>query len=125
MWPKFCNSSISMREVILTSTFSGFDQNFFEGCVWFKFNNLGLALGMTLKFYTSLKKGFKLKVRKFSALIPTFVEVKGKDLVGGFLFPRPLPQPFLNNVKNISGQPTVAYLSTRYFAKSKLRIGIF
>ena len=114
-----------MREVILTSTFSGFDQNFFEGCIWFKFNNLGLALGMTLKFYTSLKKGFKLKVRKFSALIPTFVEVKGKDLVGGFLFPRPLPQPFLNNVKNISGQPTVAYLSTRYFAKSKLLIGIF
>ena len=80
-----------MREVILTSTFSGFDQNFFEGCVWFKFNNLGLALGMTLKFYTSLAKGLKLRVRKFSALIPTFVEVKEKNLVGGFLSPPPPP----------------------------------
>ena len=29
------------------------------------FNNLGLALGITLKFYTSVAKGLKLKVRKF------------------------------------------------------------
>ena len=38
---------------------------FFDGLSWFKFNNLGLTLGMTLKFYTSLAKGLKLKVRKF------------------------------------------------------------
>ena len=33
MWPKFGNSSISMREVIITSTLYGFDQKnlFFEG----------------------------------------------------------------------------------------------
>ena len=37
---------------------------------------------MTLKFYTSLTKGLKLKVRKFWWLIPTFVEVTGEKLVG-------------------------------------------
>ena len=30
---------------------------FFEGCSWFKFNNLGLALGMALKFYTKVARG--------------------------------------------------------------------
>ena len=30
---------------------------------------------MALKFYTSVAKGLKLKVRKFSVLIRTFVEV--------------------------------------------------
>ena len=48
-----------------------------------KFNNVGLALGMTLKFYTSVAKGSKLKVRKFCGLSPTFVEVTGEKLVGG------------------------------------------
>ena len=46
----------------------------------FKFNNLGLALGINLKFYTSLPKGLKLKVRKFLGLILTFVEVTGEKL---------------------------------------------
>ena len=32
---------------------------------WFKFNNLDFALGITLKFYTSVAKGSKRKVRKF------------------------------------------------------------
>ena len=40
-WPKFGCSSISMREVIITSK-----STFFEGWSWFKFINLGLALGM-------------------------------------------------------------------------------
>ena len=35
---------------------------FFEGWSWFKLNNLGLALGTNLKFYTSFSKGLKLKV---------------------------------------------------------------
>ena len=39
------------------------------------FNNLGLALDTNLKFYTSVEKGLKLKVRNFWGLIPTFVEV--------------------------------------------------
>ena len=55
---------------------------FFKGWFWFKFNNLGLALGTDLKFYKSLAKGLKLKFRKFWGLIPTFVEVTGEKLVG-------------------------------------------
>ena len=67
MWPKFGHSSISMREVIVTSIIKRFDQKnqFFEGCCWLEFSNLGLALVMALKFYTSMTKGLKLKVRKF------------------------------------------------------------
>ena len=56
----------------------------FEGWSWFKFNNLGLALGTNLTFYTSVAKGFKLKVRKFWCLISTFVEITGEKLVGAF-----------------------------------------
>ena len=56
--------------------------NFFEGWLWFKFNNLGLALGVNLKFYISMAKGLELKVRKFLGLIPTFVEVTGEKLDG-------------------------------------------
>ena len=60
---------------------------FFEGWSWFKFNNLGLARGTKLKFYTSLSKGLKLKVRKFWGLIATFVEVTEEKLVGGPFWP--------------------------------------
>ena len=38
---------------------------FIEGCSCFRFNNLELALGTNLKFYTSVAKGLILKVRKF------------------------------------------------------------
>ena len=56
-----------MREVIITSTLEGLGQKnqFFEGWSWFKLNNLGLGLGMTLMFYKNVAKGLKLKVRKF------------------------------------------------------------
>ena len=37
---------------------------------------------MALKFYTSVEKKYKLKVRKCLGLIPTFVEVTGEKLVG-------------------------------------------
>ena len=53
---------------------------------WFKFNNLGLTLGVNLKFYTSVAKGLKLKIGKFWGLVPTFVEVTGKKLVEGVFF---------------------------------------
>ena len=89
IWPKFRNSSISFREVKITSNLWGFDQKntfFLKGCSWFKFNNLGLALRMTLKFYISLAKGLKLKIRKFCGQIPTFVEATGEELVEGGLF---------------------------------------
>ena len=78
-------TSISMREVIIISILSGFDQktHFFEGRSWFNFNSLGLALCMSLKFYNRVVKGLKLKVRRFCWLIPTFVEVTGGKLVGG------------------------------------------
>ena len=55
---------------------------FFVGWPWFKFNNLGLALEMVLKFYTSVEKGLKLKATKFCWLIPTFVEVTREKLLG-------------------------------------------
>ena len=55
---------------------------FFERWSWFKFNNLGLVLGTNLKFYTSVSKGLKLKVRKFWGLIPPYVEGTGENLVG-------------------------------------------
>ena len=63
MWPKFGNSSISMKEVTLTSILQGFDQksHFFEECSCFKINNLRLALGMAMKFYTGVV--LKLKVK--------------------------------------------------------------
>ena len=56
---------------------------FSEGWSWFKFNNLELALDMNLKFYTSVTKGFKLKVRKFWELVTTFLEVTREKLVRG------------------------------------------
>ena len=39
---------------------------------------------MTLKFYTSVAKGLKLKVRKFWGLSPTFLVVTGEKLVRGW-----------------------------------------
>ena len=53
------------------------------------FNSLGLALGMTLKCYTSVAKG--LKVKNFWGLSSTFVDVTEEKLVGlGELF---VPDP--------------------------------
>ena len=49
-------------------------------------NNLVLVIGTNLKFYISVAKGLKLKVKKFSGLILTFVEVTGEKLVGGLFF---------------------------------------
>ena len=83
-----------MRDIIITSISHKFDQkvNFFE--VWFKFNYLELALGMALKFYTSLTKVLIVKVRRFLGLIPTLVEVTRKKQVrGGDFLPPYLPHP--------------------------------
>ena len=67
---------------------------FLEGWSWFKFNDLGLALSTNLKFYASVAKRLKLKVRKFWELILTFAEVTEEKLVGGGFLP-----PSLNRVK--------------------------
>ena len=41
---------------------------------------------MALKFYNSVVKGLKVKVRQFWGLVLTFVEVTGEKLVGRSLF---------------------------------------
>ena len=79
---------------------------FLEGWSWFKFNKLGLPLGTNLKFYTSVAKELKQKVRKFWGLIPAFVEVTGEKLVEG-----PFCPPILNRVnftKTLQGHHFVA-----------------
>ena len=93
MCTKFGNSSASRKEVMLASILQGSDQkkHFFEEWSWFKFNSLGLALGMTLKSYTDVTKGLTLKVKRFLGLIPAFVEVAEKKLVTR----NPLPAPTL------------------------------
>ena len=68
---------------------------FFEGWSWFKFNNLGLALGMNLTFYTSVAKGLRLKVRRFLGLVPMFVEITEEKLVQRAF----LPPTILNSIK--------------------------
>ena len=96
--PKYFDQdcSISIRKFIKTSILKGFDQknHFFEGRSWFRFSNLGLTRGMTLKFYTKVTKGLKLKVRKFWGISPMFVENTGKKLVGEAFLPL-----ILNRVK--------------------------
>ena len=67
----------------------------FEDCSWFKFNNLGLPLGVDFKFFTSVEKKLKLKVEKFFGLISAFLEVIWVKLVGGIF----APSPILNRVK--------------------------
>ena len=45
-------------------------------------SNLGMELGMALKFYINVAKGLKLIVRKFCGVIPTFLEVAGEKMLG-------------------------------------------
>ena len=54
---------------------------------------MGLALGVTLKFYSSVAKWSKLKVRNFWGLSPTFVKVTGEKLVVGDFLPPHAPTP--------------------------------
>ena len=88
---------------------------FFEGWSWFKFNNLGLALGTNLKFCISVAKVLKLKVRKFWGPNPTFVEVTGEKLVDGAF----LPPPFLNRVK----YKVTSYVVSSINAREEVRKG--
>ena len=44
-------------------------------------NNLGLALGVVLTFYSSVTKGWKLKVIRFCWPSLDFGEVTGKEVV--------------------------------------------
>ena len=88
MWQKFGNSSISMREVYHNLNFIRiWPEKPLAGCSWFKFNNLGLALGIALKFYVSVTKGLKLKV--FRASSYDCGSYRGKTGRGPFWLPHP------------------------------------
>ena len=54
-----------------------------------------MIVGTNLKFYTSVAKMLKLKVRMFWRLNPAFVEVNGEKLIGVVGF---LDSPILNRV---------------------------
>ena len=60
-----------------------------------------------MRFYTNVRKGSKLKVRKFLWLTPTFVEVTGEKLVKLAFAPPPIPnrekkKKELNNKRNVN-----------------------
>ena len=81
-------SSSFMREVIISEIIYGFVQKTdVEGWSWFNVNNLGLVLGMTLKFHSCVGKRWKLNSKS--------VEGSWKR---GFLHSP--PPPILNRVKN-------------------------
>ena len=72
MRPKFNNSTFPWKKLLYPQFYKDVTRKttFFEGWSWFKFTNLGLALGMVLNLYTSMAKGLKLKLRMFLGLIP-------------------------------------------------------
>ena len=61
-----------------------------------KLNNLGLPLGMALKFYTSIAKRLKLKVRMFLRLVLEVTEEKMVD--------EELPPPLILNRSRMLAQ---------------------
>ena len=84
MWPQFYKNLTRIN-------------TFYEEWSWLKFENLGLALDMALKFYGSVKKRLKLKARRFWRQIPRFIEVTGKNWQRGS-FCAPLPLPIFNRI---------------------------
>ena len=61
-----------------------------------------MKLPMALKFYNSVAKGLKLKVRKFWKLIPTFVKFTWKNSYGegAFLYLIFTPSVFIEATKS-------------------------
>ena len=68
----------------VTNKILSHDSNYIVDVVmWPKLGNSSICIReVSIKFYTSLSKGLKLKVREIWGLIPTFVEVTGEKLVG-------------------------------------------
>ena len=66
MWPKFGNSSISMREVIITSILSGLDQKkqVFWGVVLVQVQQFGIGSGYELEILHQCGKRFNIKSQK-------------------------------------------------------------
>ena len=84
MWPKFGNSSISMREVITSISLRfKLEKTIFWGVLMVQVQWFRTGTSMTFIFYTNVAKELKLKFRKFLGLTPTFVEVTGEKLLGG------------------------------------------
>ena len=81
----------------------------------FKISNLGLTLSMALKFYTSVTKGLKLKIRKILGLAPTFVEVTGEKLVEVAFLLSPSLLFILKNVTKRNEKAKLCYLDTDSF----------
>ena len=105
-----------MREVIITSILEAFYRKttFLDGWSWFKFHNFGLALGMTLKLYTSTAKGLKTKFQKVLGTNCYVCRSYRKKLIGGlFVPPPPAPSHFGIGLKNEFGQ----LLAEKWFSK--------
>ena len=88
-----------------------------------KFNNLGPALGTKLNFYTSVAKALKLKVKRFWWLIPTFVEVQGKNLCPPL--PPPTPQMLMWSGKTSELKHINDLVSPRGIPKKIMKTPIF
>ena len=78
-----------------------------------------------MKFYTSLSKGSKLKVRKFLGLIPTFVEVTGEKLVREDLFAPPILNRVNEETIEKAIENTTAVKSFVYFFKDRTIVQTF
>ena len=85
LWRHHQNSSFSMKEISNNFNFIRIwpEKQILKRWSWFKFNNLGLVLGVTLTIYSREAERFKLKVRKFWWPLHTFWEVKRVKLVLG------------------------------------------
>ena len=94
--------------------------NFFEECVWFKFNNLGLALGMVFNLYARVAKGLKVNFRKFGVLIATFAEVTAKKKTGKGRLVAPLP--ILNRFNSLDLWWNKSVLAERFIRTLKSKI---
>ena len=93
IWPKFDNSSISMRDVIARIWP---EKTIFWGAVFVQVKYL--ESDTKLKLYSSVAKGPKVKAGKFLELVPTFCTLQGENWYGAFLT---LSATILNSVKTI------------------------
>ena len=59
-WNKYCDVIISVHDNFIMI----WQKKFLEGCSWFKFNNLGLVLGMAFEILHKCGKRVKTKSQK-------------------------------------------------------------
>ena len=100
-WPKFRNPSISMKEVIITSSLEGFDKKnwFFWGVVLVQVQQFGADTRYKLEVLHQCGKRVKTKSQKvLGSNLYGCRSYKEKTGRGGFL----VPHPILNKVKSNS-----------------------